>query len=169
MVSFSSKREVWAVLWIQNQSRAPIGRNKIERKCAWVSQNLGPKERSSLWTIQIQFNSYSIFMMTSSKLRNKHYVIFARENHKCSFIWNSGLKSCLVCTYQYRYNRSFDNKWRISNFIPRKFKIFWFSKIFHYHVIEQQKFVICWNFELPSYWVGGDNNKAKLIKSFVSD
>ena len=30
----TSKREVRAVLWIQNQSRAPIGRNKRERKRA---------------------------------------------------------------------------------------------------------------------------------------
>ena len=49
-MSFSSKREVRAVLWIQNQSRATkrIGRNKIERKRAWVSRNSDPRKRYTL-------------------------------------------------------------------------------------------------------------------------
>ena len=47
-MSFSSKREVRAVLLIQNQSRAPIGRNKIERKRAWVSRNSDPRKRYTL-------------------------------------------------------------------------------------------------------------------------
>ena len=43
-MSFSYKREVRAVLWIQNQSRAPIGRNKREREIArGLAKTKGPK------------------------------------------------------------------------------------------------------------------------------